>query len=67
MECLWSREGVELNRVVGGSSTQKARFEQRFKDGKVAVLATKGRRFQVEGTGKAKTFRKESDRYLFKE
>lgn len=59
LECLWSKEGVELHRVVGESFTHKARFEKRFKDGKVVVLAIRGRRFQAEETGEAKTFRKE--------
>lgn len=48
-----------MDRVVRGSFMQKARFEQRFQDGKGAVLAIKGRRFQVEGPGKAAVLRKE--------
>lgn len=48
-----------MDRVVRGSYMQKAIFEQRFQDGKGAVLAIRGRRFQVEGPGKAEFLRKE--------
>ena len=52
-------ENGVFNRVVRGHLIQKARLEQRFKEGKFALLATTGRGFQIEGIGRAKALRKE--------
>lgn len=56
---LCGRRNKIISGEIRGYFMHKARPKQRFKEGTLALLAVRGRGFQVEGTGRAKALRKQ--------